>query len=181
MTEQTFEIDGLMGAILSHDRHHRYWLWRIWDRSLPLLVVCMFNPSTANERDDDPTVTRLCGWARRWGYGGILIVNLHSLRSSDPVTIKLRGQIDGGATWGPAQAIALGHAIDIAAQQRSPILAAWGALADPADVEPFRQAAQGVELICLGRTANGSPTHPMARGKHRVPDDQQPIAFELAA
>ena len=180
MTEE-FKIDGLMGAVLSSDQDHRYWLWRIWARDLPLLVICMFNPSTADARKDDPTVMRLCGWARRWGYGGILIVNLHSLRSPDPQLIHLRKMMDRSSTWGPAQHAALGWAIDLAAQQGSPILAAWGALAEAGDVEPFRQAAQGIELICLGRTANGSPTHPMARGRARVPDDQQPVAFELAA
>lgn len=178
MAEPRFEIDGMMGAILSADHEHRYWLWRIWERGKPLLIVCMFNPSTADSRKDDPTVMRLCQWARRWGYGGILIVNLHSYRSPDPSVIHT---MKPGRSWGDAQPAALGHAIDLAAQQGSPILAAWGALADKRDVEPFRQAAQGVELICLGRTANGSPTHPMARGRARVPDDQQPIAFELAA
>jgi protein gp37 len=33
------------------------------------------------------------------------------------------------------------------------------------------------EIHCLGETASGAPIHPMARGKHRVPDDRQPLLW----
>lgn len=175
MSAGPFTLTAPMCAVLSDDRRHRYWLTRIWSRVLPVLVVCMFNPSTANERDDDPTISRLCDFARRWGYGGVLVINLHSLRSSDPAIIQA---METG-TRGDAQDAAWRHAIELASAQLTPILVAWGNLASEADARPFLDACRdvGLELVCLGRTKSGAPTHPMARGRSRVPDDQAPESW----
>lgn len=170
-------LDGPIGAVLSDDRLHRYWLWRVWDRSLPLLVVCMFNPSTADARKDDPTILRLFRFATTWGYGGFLVINLYSYRSSDPVECKAEGE----NAFGDAQPEAWAQALDIAARQGSPVLVAWGNLASEADVAPFYQTANDLDLICLGLTKSGAPKHPAARGRERIPDDQQPIPFKRAA
>ena len=54
-------------------------------------------------------------------------------------------------------------------------LVAWGNV--PTDyrqvVEQTLAALNDLEvaIYCLGTTAAGHPTHPMARGKHRVPDN----------
>ena len=48
------------GADFSPDRKHRYSLWRIWDRSKPLVMFIGLNPSTANESDNDPTIRSVC-------------------------------------------------------------------------------------------------------------------------
>jgi hypothetical protein len=177
MDEPEFKIEGPRGAVLSRDRdrRHRYWLWRIWDRARPILVVCMFNPSTANARDDDPTIRRLCAWARRWGYGGILVVNLLSIRTSDPREARAFGR----DAYGPAQAEAIAGAIMLAQEQGTPILAAWGANASAADAQLFLAPAEGFPLICLGRCAGGQPKHPMARGRSRIPDDQEPLPWAV--
>lgn len=172
-----FHITSISGAVLSDCRAHRYWLWRIWERGKPLLIVAMFNPSTADERKDDPTVQRLCGWARRWGYGGILIVNLHLIRSSDPAAVRW---MQPGRSSGEAQHHALAHALDLAERQETPVLVAWGDLATDDDVRPFAEAAPGLDFICLGTNASGRPKHPMARGKARIPDDQEPVPYRLA-
>ena len=34
-----------------------------------------------------------------------------------------------------------------------------------------------LELFCLGTTQSGAPIHPMARGRHRVPDSASPRPF----
>ena len=171
-----FNTEALKIAVMSDDRRHRYWLTRIWTRSLPLLVVCMFNPSTADGQSDDPTIKRLCAWAKLWGYGGILVVNLYSLRTPDPHDLLGRER----EAFGDAQPQAWATALDIAAQQGTPVLAAWGALGSPFAARPFLEAAADLDLICLGLTNDGRPKHPMARGRSRVPDDQQPLAFEPA-
>jgi hypothetical protein len=37
------------------------------------------------------------------------------------------------------------------------------------------------DLWCWGTNADGSPKHPMARGKHRIPADQPPILWRAKA
>ncbi len=46
------------GAQLSDCGAYRYRLWREWDTSCPTLAFLMLNPSTADHRVDDPTITR---------------------------------------------------------------------------------------------------------------------------
>lgn len=172
-----FTLLGLSGAVLSDDRLHRYWLWRIWDRSLPVLVTCMFNPSEADERKDDPTIQNLCKFAKRWGYGGVLVVNLKTHRTPSPV--ELRAHERRGNAQGDAYEQAWSVALDIAAESNNPVLAAWGNYASEDDTAPFLEKvrAAGVDMICLGVTRGGSPKHPMARGQHRIPDDQKPVRW----
>ena len=49
----------LRRAKLSDDRKHRFQLSRIWDDDKPKVLFIMFNPSIANEKNDDPTTRRL--------------------------------------------------------------------------------------------------------------------------
>ena len=77
------------GAIISKDKKHRYRLWRIWDDSLPKALFIMLNPSTADVMLDDPTIRRCIGFAKSWGYGGIYVGNIFSLRSSNPKDLKV--------------------------------------------------------------------------------------------
>lgn len=78
------DLFGHNGAEFSGDRRHRYALWRIWDKEKPLIMFIGLNPSKANEIDSDNTVTRVRGFANKWGYGGFFMMNLFSLVSTDP-------------------------------------------------------------------------------------------------
>lgn len=63
---------------------HRYNLWRIWDVTLPLTTFILLNPSKAGKDDDDMTVTKTCGFARRNGFGGVIMVNMYAFVSKFP-------------------------------------------------------------------------------------------------
>ena len=52
-------------AILSDDRVYRYMLERTWDCRKERVLFVMLNPSTADEKEDDPTITRCLGFATR--------------------------------------------------------------------------------------------------------------------
>lgn len=48
------------------------------------ITFIMLNPSTADANADDPTIRRCKGFARGWGYGRLIIVNLFAFRATDP-------------------------------------------------------------------------------------------------
>jgi hypothetical protein len=43
----------------------------------------MLNPST-DEQTNDRTSTRCIGFISRWGHGGLVVINLYALRSTNP-------------------------------------------------------------------------------------------------
>ena len=71
-------------AIFSEDRIHRYVLIREWDLDKPSLMFVGLNPSTADEEKNDPTVRRCIGFAKRWGFGKLLMTNIFAFRSTLP-------------------------------------------------------------------------------------------------
>ncbi len=74
----------IASAVISECGKYRYSLTRIWDESKPKVMFIMLNPSTADASNDDPTIRRCIGFAKSWGYGGIYVVNLFSLRATNP-------------------------------------------------------------------------------------------------
>lgn len=142
----TFDASGL----------YRYTLTRIWDPDLPVCVWVMLNPSTADANRLDPTVTRCVAFARLWGYGGIIVVNLFALRSTDP-----RGLLTGVDPIGPAN----DYHIAMATKDRAPasIIAAWGSHGGLHGRDTVvRQLLRRVGRVrCLGHTQGGQPLHPL--------------------
>lgn len=74
-------------AAFSDCETYRYYLRRTWDRSLSRVCFVLCNPSTATEIVNDPTITRCIGFAKAWDCGGIDIVNIFALRSTDPAAL----------------------------------------------------------------------------------------------
>ena len=167
-------------AEISSCERYRYWLERQWDKALPVLVVCMLNPSTADDQREDPTLLALIHFARLWGYGGLIIVNLYGWRSSSPDVMRTAAARSNDLNR------RRGREAMICARTmgRDQLLVAWGNDGDfegeAARFAEFAADQVGCELICLGTTRSGAPKHPMARGKHRIPRDQQPIIWRKA-
>lgn len=78
-------------AILSEDRKYRYILSRTWDETKPTVLFIGLNPSTADEKTDDPTIRKCINYAKCWGYGKILMANLFAFRST--ILIELINQL----------------------------------------------------------------------------------------
>lgn len=166
------DLFGMSTAVISPCGLYRYELRRNWDFGKPLLVVCMLNPSTADAEKNDMTITTLVQFAKLWGYGGILVVNLCAFRASKP-----KDMWSAKDPTGPDNHDYLRAALRYASENGGRALAAWGAVQNMA--ANFLREAEiwQVELVCLGTTQDGSPKHPAARGVHRIPRDQQPIVW----
>lgn len=70
-------------AIISECGNYRYELKRIWDSSKPWVLFICLNPSTADHEAEDKT-SRVCiNYAKKWGYGGLVIANFFAYRATD--------------------------------------------------------------------------------------------------
>ena len=169
-----------ISAKLSPCGTYRWTLTRHWDAQ-PMLVVVLFNPSTADHREDDPTIKLLCQIAKHNLYGGILVVNAIPLRSSTPAAaIDFANWDKGGINDWHARDRLQDNLDEIvkAVHSAGAVLLAWGALGERCSdwmdlvLDEVRAAVPPHgELYCLGKTAKGHPKHPMARGKHKVRPD----------
>jgi hypothetical protein len=82
-------------ATFSPCRAYRYTLWRRWEPRCQWSEMVAFvglNPSTADETEDDPTIRRCIGFAKSWGFGGLVMLNLFALRATDPKVMKAHPQ-----------------------------------------------------------------------------------------
>lgn len=70
-------------AVFSRNKKYRYFLSRQWS-TLPPLVVCMLNPSTADVFKNDPTVARIEALAEKLNCGGYLVLNICAYRATKP-------------------------------------------------------------------------------------------------
>lgn len=141
------------GATFSVCKKWRYDLWRIWDYDSPPCAFIGLNPSTADEKEDDPTVRRCMRFSRSWGYGGLIMLNLFGYRATDPAEMK-------------RQKDPVGIDNDRIILQRileCPLtVAAWGNHGSHLGRDKsFLDWISGIRLDCLGKTKAGHPKHPL--------------------
>lgn len=116
------------------------------------------NPSTADETADDPTVRRCMAFAKRWGYGGIYMLNLFALRSTDPRALRAAPDPVGPGNDS--------HLVMYADKLAHLVIAAWGVHGPFQDRglyvrELLRATLSPSALLCLGTTKGGHPRHPL--------------------
>lgn len=144
------DISSYCGAMFSECRKYRYCLYRTWKPGTPVLIVIGLNPSSADERTDDPTIKRVCAIAKNNGYGGILMFNLFALITPNPVDLVNHADpVNENDQW---LAGLRGHKGDI--------VFAWG------NFKMARERAKKVidmypdaYALCINK--NGSPKHPL--------------------
>lgn len=167
-----------ISAELSRCGRYRWRLVRRWD-GRPMLLVVMFNPSTADHRVDDKTIIILCEIARHNGYGGIVVVNLIPLRSPTPDPAVAMTRWEKVPEWSDRDLLLENlQLIRDEVRKAGSVLVAWGTLGGRCPewsslvLDAIREElpAHG-QLLCLAKTTDGHPKHPMARGKHKVPKD----------
>ncbi len=138
-------------ALFSECRTYRYALWRIWDESLDSVLFIGLNPSTADESNNDPTISRCINFAKAWGYGGLCMANLFAYRATEPRIMMLTDN-----PIGPENDQIL---FDLASKAHV-VVAAWG------NHGSFKgrsvQISRWIQnLRCLGVNKSGEPAHPL--------------------
>ncbi len=139
-------------ATFSPCRTWRYRLERRWGQGNTCAFI-MLNPSTADEAQDDPTIRRCIGYAKRWGFGGLLIGNIFALRSTDP-----RGLYDARDPIGPEN----DYWLDQIARDADRIVCGWGTHGGFLHRGPAVLARlHRHRPMALKITAEGHPGHPL--------------------
>ena len=167
---------------LSSKEHYRYILFREvqLEQGSPdngVLVFIMLNPSTATtvdtgaKKDNDQTIRKSIGFAKRWGYGRVLVVNLFAVRATKPEKLKT---ID--------ERVGLGNddVVRVAVAMADRVVCAWGdsvsKVSDGKDrVKEVRAMieSQGKTPYRLGApTKKDNPRHPS-----RLPGDTKPMPW----
>jgi hypothetical protein len=148
-------LAGEASAVFSEDMTYRYKLTRTWGTSGTHAVWVMLNPSTADARQDDPTIRRCTAFTKAWGLDGLVVVNLFALRATDPVEL-----LGHPAPVGEAN----DRFIRDAVHPWSVVVAAWGThkiAAARARAVLGILTAQTDAVGCLGVTKDGRPRHPL--------------------
>ena len=148
-------------AVFSNCRKYRYALWRRWDLEGPLILFIGLNPSTADEVKNDPTIRRCIGFAKDWGFGGVLIANLFAFRSTSPTKMKDQLEPIGKENdrW-----------IGLLAEGSEMVIAAWGN--HGAFLNRFQQIQKRLpEMKCMGLTSQNQPRHPLYLRRDTIPQD----------
>ena len=125
----------------------------------------MLNPSVADGKQDDSTIRRCVGFSKRWGYGGLIVVNLFALRATDPAELYCHDY-----PVGPRNESVLARTLDQPSVKL--VVAAWGSHGNLMDRDRImlRMARDlGKAVMCLGTTKDGRPRHPLRLAAAAVP------------
>lgn len=143
----------IRSAVFSPDRVYRYELWRQWGES-PIVAFIGLNPSTADETVDDPTIRRCIGFAKSWGCGGLVMLNLFAYRATDPRQLLIAED-----PVGPDNDAHLKSAV----ARSDMTVAAWGVHGKLQNRgwHVVGMLGEGAHLQALGLTKDGYPRHPL--------------------
>jgi len=149
----------IKSAVFSPCRKYRYSLSRTWDINQKIILFIGLNPSTADETHDDPTIRRCLLYSSRWGFGGMIMVNLFAFRATLPKDLKNSKHPVGRDN---NQFIIHAH------KDASMTIAAWGN-----DGDLYNRDQEVLEIIsnpmCLKVNKTGQPAHPLYQKKDIKP------------
>jgi hypothetical protein len=192
-----------MGAVISDDGRYRY----VLDRNLNehpdmtgegTVLFVMLNPSTADANKNDPTIRRCIRFGQRWGYDKLVVANLYALRATNPRALRTEPEPVGAILPTTHLRDGAGNVIEkrgvnindewLRGLSADPslmrVICAWGHLGTHAQRERADRvfdilSTHYAPIKCLGLTKDGFPKHPLARGKHYVSYDDEPVVFDF--
>lgn len=145
----------LKSAVISECGTYRYMLTRTWGpSSWNRVCFVMLNPSTADATDDDPTIRRCIGFAQRWGYDSLSVVNQYAYRATHPLELT-----EVSDPIGPENSRWLEEAL----YRSTRVICAWGARGSRRQDQEIKMIAKRYarNLYSLGLTKNQKPLHPL--------------------
>lgn len=163
---------------------NRIELCRRWGPG-PLACVIGHNPSDAGQDSDDPTSKWWNRWFQHYGFGGYTAVNLYPFVTADPAECRRIADWSSRDDWAARDALQFVNlpAVVEIAKTAAQAFVCWGGIArDHYWIEHVIEEIQTGEapwpdLWCWGKTKDGAPMHPMARGKHRLAWDQPAVLW----
>ncbi|MCA9485619.1 MAG: DUF1643 domain-containing protein [Nanoarchaeota archaeon] len=149
-------------AVISKCGKYRYLLTRAWDSSKPGMLYIGLNPSTADDKKDDPTIRRAIQYAKDWGFGSLSVCNLFAFRATLPSDLKKAKDPVGKENdlWLMRESL-----------RAEKIVAGWGNHGSFLN-RSFEVRNLLGRLNHLGLTKTGEPKHPLYLRK-----DLKPIGF----
>lgn len=160
------------GAVLSPCGTYRYHLWRRVAEERPSAnpsnagfdgylggrcAFVMLNPSTADANVDDPTIRKCIGYARRWGFEWLDVVNLFAFRATNPERLY---DDYGTEPIGPDN----DETIDRVCSEAALVVCAWGKHGGfrGRGAKVRADLRKRVRSLCyLKLNGDGSPSHPL--------------------
>ena len=151
--QHPFPFDDLTAsnAVFSDCGRYRYSLQREWAPAQKKVVMIGLNPSTADDKSNDPTIRRCMDFARRWGYGGLVMLNLFAYRATDPSRLKV-----ASLPIGPDNDDWIRHWV----RKVDDVVAVWGNHGSHQDRDQdVKQLCRRLLVLKLNRS--GQPAHPL--------------------
>lgn len=167
-------------TIFSDCRKYRFTLWREFQSELlPQPVISGgniskdgyvqfigLNPSTADEKINDPTIRRCIDYSKRWGYSALCMTNIFAFRATDPKDMMAHEEPIEMAYENAKQ-------VELVAEGAALIVCAWGNHGSHMRrAEKFIKhlgSVRNFKLHHLGLNADGSPKHPLYLKKTLTP------------
>lgn len=144
-------------AIISECQQYRYQLIRQWDLEKPLVLFIGLNPSTADAELDDPTIRRCIGFAKREGFGGLIMANLFAYRATSPTDMKNSQNPIGNLNddW-----------LNKSINECKAVIACWGSHGNHLDrhiavSNLLKSYSPTTPILCFGKTKERQPKHPL--------------------
>lgn len=158
------ELYPYSSALFNDEHTRRYILTRhfiesnFWCKHTKEVVFIGLNPSTADDKTDDPTIRRCANFARQWGFTTLSMLNLFDWIDTDPKGLtKLP---EGEQLLSPLGEAQLYTRLD----HCNLIIAAWGsnklAVENCSEVVDYCKSINK-PILCLKKTRAGHPSHPL--------------------
>lgn len=164
MKKEISSFKIMNAGFISKCQKFRHYLTRKIDVDNDLvLTFIMLNPSTADEKKDDPTLRKCMGFCERLGYGNLIVVNLFDYRATDPKQLKIVSTPCSEKNMDFVKA---------ASEVADKVICAWGV-----NGTLYKQnekvlkvlAKKGIPVHALDITKHGHPKHPLYISYEKTP------------